>query len=289
MDDELIPGLDIKSDEHGLSLNFVPLKYGMLDNKISWSKSGLVSLHPILKYFVKSCLKFPITDLLEIYIKDNSLYHDFDTFTILYDSKDIHIGDVGPDMEVYDERVFTLAFIVEIYYFDVPDCIIDEEKVYIALASIFQKILHKNLKISRYEIEVSYHILNTIHRKMSTLDIDVPSSRLYEAIQAGFSLTRGLIHVYKYHDVGFYMKSMMCYAQNFDISLFSNEEIRDIKQFLNVKRRLHVRYLLVIIYNLTRINNRVIDTLKFNDYTGMVHVLTEPLIEVMFAISAFSI
>lgn len=117
---------------------------------------------------------------------------------------------------------------------------------------------------------------------------------ILEIFNLSYFLTTEIINTCKNDDTIFCCNSLILETENLDISFLSNQESREILQILNTKRTLYLRILLVLSYEILKINDVfnpmwIAQTLSFDSYDSLVNILTSPLIEILILLTAHRI
>ena len=165
----------------------------------------------------------------------------------------------------------------------------DYHNVYVCLSFMIKYSINKKLKMENRKIDYKGFFLTSLIKEKIASNIIIKDKKdpFLDLLNISYFLTSELISECKDNENIVYKNtSLMSHCQNLDISIFTNKQIREICSILNTKRSLYARILLVLSYEILKMNNFlepdwISKTVNFKNYEQFILLVTSPSTEVL--------
>jgi len=235
--------------------------------EIQWSTYLINDLCDIIKYLKKNKLGEVLEKLADYFIKKHSKYLTIENYTMSFSDT--------MDITKITDAEYKLAFICELASFKKI-----KKDIYSCLAFMITYCIRKKFKISPKKPDYKTLFLISLLKENIANKEDI--------FNISYFLTSQLI---EFKDDIYQNQSLILNTQNIDISMFSGKQVSEMCSILKTKRTLYVRVLLVLSYEISKIDNilELKEFIKFSNYEEFVNLVTSPLIEVLMFLTSRNI
>jgi len=274
---------------------------------IKWSVKLVNELVEIVSYLKKNKIGEILESLGNYFISEHVKYLKIENYTMEF-SEEI-------DTTKISDGEFKLAFICELINSSSDKnksfALTNKKKnkirkikrkkgfdnVYSSLSEMLKFCLGYKLKLTNITMNFESFYLTSILKEILIPEIkfknkDDPN---LEILSLPYFLTRELLEIDKIReDILYSNTSLILETQNLNLSILSKKQIREILDILNTKKTIFVRILLVLSFEVIRIENILSPlwltrSICFNDYENFISKITSPLNEVCIFLTSFRI
>lgn len=268
----------------------------MEENKkeIRWSSAMINDLINVVAYFKKNGIGETLEILGDYFIKRHIKKLSFENYTMDF------IDSI--DADKINDGEYKLAFICELVNSHANKKIKlssiskkNKEKkvyrdrnnfrnVYNCVSFMIKYSISRNLKFENKPDNRIFYLTSIVREKISPDKINRDE---VDVLMLSYYLTSELKNIYENRPEIVYQNSVLISnSENLDISICSDVQIREIMEILQTKRRLFVRFLLVLAFEISKIRNIlspiwIEKAIKIKNYEEMIAIFNSPLIETL--------
>lgn len=267
---------------------------------ILWDEESISVLNKIVKFLKRSNLGRILEYLANLYIDEHYSILKLNQYGMSF-SKGYIV-----DANLITDGEYKLAFICEIYQLkklkDI-DHTISEKTIYESLSEMIQYNLdlifsinvghpnYKEIYLTSLLKEVLYGMTKSYSVKQG-VKIKVRKDKIIDQINYAYYMIREIIDVNNDLSV-FHLGGLITETENLDLSILTNQQIRNILKILNTKRRIYLRILLILSYEIIKKNysseKDFIKSFVFKNYEDLCYCLNNSLNQTVLLISVYKI
>lgn len=267
--------------------------------EIVWSSGMVEDLCNIVNYLKKNKIGETLEKLADYFIEKHSKYLRIEDYTMAFSDS------INPD-KIKDAE-FKLAYICELVNshsnkkYKIKSLSQKNKKikhykeirkfnnVYTSLSFMIKYTISKKLHLKNNKVDYKTFFLTNIIKDKIFPDLIIKNKDdpFLDVLNISYFLTKEIISFTdKDIDLIYKNTSLILNAENIDMSICSEKQVMELKSILKTRRTLYVRILLVLSFEISKIEN-ILDSLwvtrsiYFENYEQFISVITSPLIETL--------
>lgn len=270
---------------------------------ISWNNKSISTLYEIVSY-LKKHLGLCLEQLAHFYMDRHSLLLNINQYSMGFSQEYII------NTDIVDDGLYKLAFICELGY--IIECMnlnkkhinydINNEEIYKYVSYMIKFSIEEIFELSPHKLKHSEFFLLSILKNVLISDVNISKPMIktktkikigkdkdIDVISVAYFLVLELIKAEKLINI-YQIQSTLLQTQILDINILSKPQIKAITEILNNKRKLFVRLLLVLSYQMIKYKytkQKIISTINFKNRDQMIACFSIPIIETVIYLTSY--